>query len=125
MACVHQGGGQLITKEQPTVPQWICTHCFIHLVNGDCTEPFTCPEGVDVGDRTTDTPMPMHLFGDMHVTPGMLWEHHSDACYASAENGYEECDCEIKTFSWSACDGCGSNLGGSRHAVPGWIKGDK
>jgi hypothetical protein len=28
-----------------------------------------------------------------------------------------ECDCEENTFSWSPCDVCGSNLGGSRHAV--------
>lgn len=28
-----------------------------------------------------------------------------------------ECECEQNSFSWSACDVCGSNLGGSRDAV--------
>jgi hypothetical protein len=28
-----------------------------------------------------------------------------------------ECECETKTFSWSPCDVCDSNLGGARHAV--------
>lgn len=33
-----------------------------------------------------------------------------------------ECDCECQTFSWSACDVCGSNLGGHRDAVVFWIQ---
>jgi hypothetical protein len=31
-----------------------------------------------------------------------------------------ECECETDSFSWSACDVCGSNLGGERHAVSFW-----
>jgi hypothetical protein len=31
-----------------------------------------------------------------------------------------ECECETDSFSWSACDVCGSNLGGQRHAVSFW-----
>lgn len=100
-----------MSKEEPTVPQWICTHCFIHLVNGDCTEPDTCPP-----DPWKPDEGPLHLFGDMHVTPGMLSEYHDDSC-----DGDESCGCEENTFSWSACDGCGRNLGGTRHAVTGWV----
>ena len=33
-----------------------------------------------------------------------------------------ECECEQTTFSWSACDVCGSNLGGARDAVVFWIQ---
>ncbi len=107
-----------MTNESPTVPQWICTHCFIHLVNGDCTEPDTCPWGSD--DVPADAPVPMHLFEGMHITPGMLSEHHECAEQFSARA--EECDCETREFSWRFCDGCGSNLGGERHAVTGWIQ---
>jgi hypothetical protein len=33
-----------------------------------------------------------------------------------------ECECEQQSFSWSACDTCGSSLGGHRHAVTFWIQ---
>lgn len=89
-------------NEEATVPQWVCTHCFIHLVNDDCTESDTCTPGS--GDEND----PMRLLAGMDVTPGMLWEHH-------------ECDCETNPFSWLACDGYGSNLGGVREAATGWV----
>jgi hypothetical protein len=31
-----------------------------------------------------------------------------------------DCDCERRSFSWSPCDVCGSNLGGTRDAVVFW-----
>lgn len=99
-------------SEEPTATQWVCVHCFSHLVNGDCTEMDTCTFGS--GDEND----PLHLFGDMHVTPGMLSEDHQ----CGRESGEDECDCETNTFSWSACDGCGSGLGGERNAVVGWVK---
>lgn len=104
-----------MSNEQATVPQWVCGHCFIHLVNGDCTEHDTCTPGS--GDEND----PMHLFDGMGVTPGMPWEYHSDECNAAASEGRDECDCETNTFSWSQCDGCGSSYGGVRYAVTGWI----
>ena len=36
-----------------------------------------------------------------------------------------ECECEQTTFSWSACDVCGSNLGGARDAVVFWPQPDE
>jgi hypothetical protein len=33
-----------------------------------------------------------------------------------------DCECEQLTFTWSACDVCGSNLGGSRDAVVFWFQ---
>ena len=92
-------------NEEPTYPCWVCTHCFIHLVNGDCTEVDDC------------NPVPMNKFEGLHVTPGMLREHHS--CERDAEEC--ECDCEQISFTWAQCDGCGSNLGGEREAVTGWM----
>ena len=103
----------MASSEQPTSPQWVCLHCFIHLVNGDCTEPDTCTPGSE------DENDPLHEFGGMHVTSGMLPEHHE--CGRENGEGVDECDCEEQSFSWSACDGCGSNLGGERHAVTGWV----
>ena len=102
-----------MTNEQPTVPQWICTHCFFHLVNGDCTDPDFC----DPDDNAQDSTNPLHLFGDMRVTPGMVRDEHSEECPSDYE-----CDCETREFSRSACDGCGSVYHGERHAVTGWIK---
>lgn len=106
---------------EPTVPQWICEHCFVHLVNGDCTdvlyaEPDSAKE--QCGQNYT---VPLSLFGDMRVTPGMLSEEHNSECpvYSEGSTGLE-CDCETREFSWSACDGCGSSLGGARYAVTGW-----
>lgn len=102
-----------MNNEQPTTPQRICIHCYTHLVNGDCTETDTCTP--DSGDEND----PLHLFGDMHVTPGMFNGEHS--CGREDGKDVDECDCERDTFSWSACDGCGDNSGGEREAVTGWV----
>lgn len=106
--CAHHG-----ITEQPTTPQWICIHCYIHLVNGDCTEVDTCTPGSE------DEHDPMRLFGDMYVTSGTLSEEHS--CGREDGKDVDECDCERNTFSWSACDGYGDSSGGEREAVTGWF----
>lgn len=98
-----------MTREATTT-QWVCTHCFIHMVNGDCTETDTCGTGV--------IPEPMHLFGNMEVTPGSL-DHE---CRDEGGELADECECERQSFTWSACDGCGDPCGGERHAVTGWIE---
>jgi len=109
-----------MTHEQATVPQWVCIHCFVHLVNGDCTDVWS-GEGDEYIGCSEEGRVPMNLFGDMHITPGMLWSEHA-CCGGCNVHTADECDCETITFSWSACDGCGSLLGGERHAVTGWIK---
>lgn len=111
-------------NEQPTTPQWICTHCFIHLVNGDCTDVLYAEPDSTEEQCGANYTIPMHMFGDMHVTMGMLYSEHTEECQdAQRGKAYEgECDCEANNFSWSACDGCGSNLGGKRHAVTGWYR---
>jgi len=112
--------------EQPTAPQWICVHCFIHLVNGDCTEVMQCH--IEVGCHCENDPL--WKFGDMHITHGMLYSEHDSECKnfrADQEDwmspyGDHECDCETITHSMRSCDGCGSVYHGKRHAVTGWIK---
>lgn len=103
---------------QPTVPQWICIHCYIHLVNGDCTQPENC-HPVQCWALHPDVDHPLYLFRGMPVTPGMLDSEHE----CGRENGEEvdECDCERREFSTSTCDGCNSSLHGEREAVTGWL----
>lgn len=104
-------------KDQPTDPQWVCEHCLFHLVNGDCTEVDTCSPGS--GDEND----PMRLFDGMYATPGTLSEHHE--CQEGPDERDDDCECETNPFSWSACDGCGSPLGGARYAVTGWIPANR
>jgi hypothetical protein len=59
---------------------------------------------------------------DCEITLGMLREDHAclDENGRTAADLGGECDCETVTFSWTACDVCGGNLGGERHAVTFW-----
>lgn len=95
-------------ESEPTTTQWVCEHCFIHLMNGDCIEPFACEEPY----------APMHLFEGVWVTPGSL-EH---SCHDEGEERPDQCDCDENPFSWSWCDGCDAPYGGKRYAVTGWIE---
>jgi len=106
-------------RGQPTSPQWVCMHCYIHLVNDDCTDVlYADPDREDLDACSEGGKVPMSLFEGMDVTPGMLDSEH-DCNIHSVER--EECDCEKKEFSWQSCDGCGSILGGERQAVTGWV----
>jgi hypothetical protein len=70
----------------------------------------------DEGDVIPDRE-PLSLIGDdVEVTAGIV--HGKDR--PAHEDG-EECDCDYITFSWSPCGGCGSTLGGSRHALTVWL----
>lgn len=107
-----------MSNYEPTAVQWVCEHCYIHLVNGDCTQPDDC-HPVQCWPLHPSVSHPMYLFRGMQVTPGMTAENHQ----CGRENGavVDECDCEGAEFSWAFCDGCNSNLGGSRYAATGWI----
>jgi ferredoxin len=93
-------------------PGWACTDCMILLANGEAPADMTDAEN-DAWVAAIDE----HTAG-YNLTLGMLAEDHSCA----GDNGQrpEECSCETNSFSWSACDVCGSNLGGERHAVAFW-----
>lgn len=105
---------------EPTVPQWVCEHCFIHLVNGDCTEPDNCHPAVRCWPLHPEVLHPLYLLRSMQVTPGMTQEYHS--CGREDDAYFGECDCERIEFSTSSCDGCGTPYHGSREAVTGWVK---
>ena len=93
-----------MTITDNTCPLWLCVDCTQVLANGE------------LGDDSTPDLEPLGLIErDEEITLGMLDEEHS--CDGTAE----ECDCESQSFSWSRCDGCGSTLGGSRHAATLWF----
>jgi hypothetical protein len=61
------------------------------------------------------------------VTMGRVVEEHSFDCKYSESTGMRaehgcQFDCEIMNFSRSSCDGCGSTLGGERHAFTVWFE---
>jgi hypothetical protein len=97
----------------PTDTLWVCTDCMLMHCNGECGE---LPEG---------SPVPLCLLAGTDTTMGMLLEEHEEECpnrLAGREACREhECDCETRSFSWSSCEGCGSPLGGERHALTAWV----
>jgi len=89
---------------------WVCQCCALEHANGEC-----CDGGHDVA------PWANVDFARFSVTAGLLWEEHHEECgNRLAERWVEECDCDTREFSWSSCDGCGSTLGGTRHAHTLW-----
>ena len=92
---------------EPICVIWVCQDCLMVHANGD------------EGERYEGQPEPWNLFPDARdVSMGMLDDNHS--CGQSSDSGTRECGCETQEFSWSPCDGCGSRLGGSRHAFTLW-----
>ena len=86
---------------------WVCTDCVILLANDEMP-----PEPTEYA--------PMALL-DENVSLGGA-EH--EGCDNAPEWIGAECDCDVQTFSMSVCDGCGSPLGGERHAVTVWSHED-
>lgn len=105
-----------------TYTLWLCQCCMIAAVHG---EPCHCIE--DAEDRGSDREHPEGLLGKLegeHITMGLLREQHDSDCmnYHTQLNGSPyECDCETRNFvMFEECGGCGSTLGGERHAFTGW-----
>lgn len=95
---------------EPSVTQWFCMDCLMLHANGEYT-----PREEDDSE-----PEPLSAIPDgWHATMGRAREEHE----CGRENGedVDECECEDGGFSWSQCDGCGSWLGGDRHAFTLWI----
>lgn len=90
-------------KDHATI--WVCTDCMLHHANGECGG---CHD--DAGHDCE----PLQLI-DCEITMGMMREEHGEGCDMA-----EECNCETDYFSWSQCSGCGSHLGGERHAMTIW-----
>jgi hypothetical protein len=94
---------------EPICVLWVCSDCLMAHANGEDS----------VEDRPASEPEPWAIFPDAsRVSMGMLDDNHS--CGQSWDDGTRDCGCETDEFSWSPCDGCGSTLGGSRHAFTLW-----
>ena len=102
--------------DEYTCNGWCCTDCVMELANGespaDLSEEELAARQANIDARNAG----------YNITLGLLSSEHScaDEDGQTAADRGGECDCETNTFSWSACDVCGSNLGGERHAVSFW-----
>lgn len=85
---------------------WACVDCYVLHVNGD----------IDPGLGTDAAALLLSKCAGAEITAGML--DHDDNCTLDTDG---ECECETRDFSWSHCAGCGSTLGGSRHALTLWF----
>lgn len=83
---------------------WVCIDCTQLAVNGELPT-----------DPQEGEPLPWALEPTLDVTPGIMT--HDDYC---TDAHGEECDCDRMSFSWRACEACGSNLGGERQAFVWW-----
>lgn len=87
---------------------WVCYCCYASHCNGECCE----------DELHTREPLSAIPEG-FTVTAGMVEEEHNERCTEEVRLN-DGCDCETREFSWSSCEGCGSHLGGSRHALTLW-----
>ena len=86
----------------------VCTDCYYahHGLEDDGPTPDREPLGlVDPADEITDNTCSNHDGDD------------ENACTYCGQDGYETGETE---FSWSSCEGCGSNLGGARYRLAVW-----
>ena len=100
---------------------WVCQDCIMHHANGECGN---CHVNLYYQDHETDAHdrEPLTCVDNTKVSMGMLREEHEESCPNHVPGDTDiECDCEIDTFSTSACQGCGSTLGGERHAMTLWF----
>lgn len=103
---MEKGKGEVMKANTVTI--WVCIDCMFSHANGetssdeapDC-EPWCL---IDKGDE---------------VAMGIMADEHADSC--TPEDREEGCDCATDSFSWSPCEGCGSSLGGERHAFTLWF----
>jgi hypothetical protein len=88
---------------------WLCSCCMLAHAADGCG----CVPNGETHDCEPLSAIPEHL----DLAMGLSRDEHDDEC-PNRDEGAEriDCDCETLTFSWSACDGCSSNLGGERHA---------
>lgn len=89
---------------------WLCTCCMLAHAADGCG----CLPNGQTHDREPLSAIPAHL----DLAMGLSRDEHDDQCPNRDDEESERvaCDCEIRDFTWSTCDGCGSHLGGERHA---------
>jgi hypothetical protein len=88
---------------------WVCVDCLMARESEPPESPDREPWGLDPS---------------VDVTLGLLSTEHDTPCgsFDGPDGDFlgGECECETHDFSWQPCDGCGSTLGGSRHAYTMW-----
>jgi hypothetical protein len=95
---------------------WCCVDCLFLIANGvtptEMSEAETAEWLANFNQRNPAG----------SITLGLAREEHEcrNANGETAGDQGGECECEQQTFSWSACDTCGSSLGGERAAVTFW-----
>ena len=102
-----------MAANRESYPVWVCVDCYyVH-------------HGIADDEPSEPNVEPLSLIPqDADVTSGLVEEEHDDDCPNFDEDGewlgaYDE-PCERIEFSWSACEGCGSRLGGARFALTVW-----
>lgn len=82
----------------------VCIDCMLIHANGETS-----------GDRDENEPELWSRILDGIGFSVTMGGKHSKGC-----DGPEDCSCGDLGFSWSACEGCGSNLGGDRFRFTVW-----
>lgn len=90
---------------QETYDGWVCSDCIQWIANGEW------PDHMSNADWLAS-------LSDDEVTVGSAF---TDDCECAGDIEAHAEECEHRSFTWSACDHCGSGLGGDRHAVTYWI----
>lgn len=102
-----------MSNAKPTATLWVCSDCMHSHANGE------------TGNESPDREPWEALFArepeGSFVTMGMPREEHEcDWAEDPESEAWDTCECELSSFSWSTCEGCGSDLGGERHAFVLW-----
>ncbi len=91
----------------------ICQDCLMWFANGETDGNWTEKERAEFLGRVGK-----HTEG-CHITLGSIdCEHCGSEARAADPDNTEDCE---SWFSWSACDTCGSNLGGDRSHAVAWL----
>ena len=91
---------------------WVCVDCMLaHHYPGEY-EDSTGEEWCNYPDAK---------MGD--ITAGTICDRADDDFHVYESDEHSE-ECETISFSWNPCEGCGSKLGGARHAFTIWESGE-
>lgn len=104
----------MTATEQQYAEMSVCRDCVILLANGETDPDWTEEETADFLRRFAEGQE-----GVEHVTLGSIACEHCGRAAREADPDNTE-DCE-PWFSWSACDLCGSTLGGDRGHAVAWL----
>lgn len=94
---------------------WACIDCTILLANGETPPDMSEGETEEWLERIN-----ARMEGTLDVSLGRVYGENGCRCDRDNSDTHTRM-CEEQEFSMSRCDYCGSNLGGSRSAITGWM----